>query len=145
MDKFNLNRFIKPQEETYSSAMDELKSGSKYGHWMWFIFPQLEGLGSTEMTKKFSIKSIEEAKAYLKHAILGERLLESCEILLKLEDVSISDVMGFPDDLRLRSSMTLFESASSKNSIFSKVLDEYYESSRDNKTLDLLNTLEKLN
>ena len=145
MDKFNLNRFIKAQEETYSSAMDEIKSGGKYGHWMWFIFPQLEGLGSTEMTKKFSIKSLEEAKAYLKHAILGERLLESCEILLKLEDVSISDVMGFPDDLKLRSSMTLFESASSKNSIFSKVLDEYYESSRDNKTLDLLNILEKLN
>ena len=145
MDKFNLNRFIKAQEETYSSAMDEIKSGSKYGHWMWFIFPQLEGLGSTEMTKKFSIKSLEEAKAYLKNAILGERLLESCEILLKLEDVSISDVMGFPDDLKLRSSMTLFESASSKNSIFSKVLDEYYESSRDNKTLDLLNILEKLN
>ena len=144
MDKFNLNRFIKAQEETYSSAMDEIKSGSKYGHWMWFIFPQLEGLGSTEMTKKFSIKSLEEAKAYLKHAILGERLLESCEILLKLEDVSISDVMGFPDDLKLRSSMTLFESASSKNSIFSKVLDEYYESSRDNKTLGLLNNLEKL-
>ena len=144
MDKFNLNRFIKAQEETYNSAMDELKSGSKYGHWMWFIFPQLEGLGSTEMTKKFSIKSLEEAKAYLKHAILGERLLESCEILLKLEDVSISDVMGFPDDLKLRSSMTLFESASSRNSIFSKVLDEYYESSRDNKTLGLLNNLEKL-
>ena len=144
MDKFNLNRFIKAQEETYSSAMDEIKSGSKYGHWMWFIFPQLEGLGSTEMTKKFSIKSLEEAKAYLKNAILGERLLESCEILLKLEDVSISDVMGFPDDLKLRSSMTLFESASSKNSIFSKVLDEYYESSRDNKTLGLLNNLEKL-
>ena len=94
MDKFNLNRFIKAQEETYSSAMDEIKSGSKYGHWMWFIFPQVEGLGSTEMTKKYSIKSLEEAKAYLKHAILGERLLESCEILLKLEDVSISDVMG---------------------------------------------------
>ena len=145
MDKFKLNRFIKAQEETYNSAMDELKSGSKYGHWMWFIFPQVEGLGSTEMTKKFSIKSLEEAKAYLKHAILGERLLESCEILLKLEDVSISDVMGFPDDLKLRSSMTLFESASSKNSIFSKVIDEYYESSRDNKTLDLLNILEKLN
>ena len=145
MDKFNLNRFIKAQEETYSSAMDEIKSGSKYGHWMWFIFPQVEGLGSTEMTKKFSIKSLEEAKAYLKHAILGERLLESCEILLKLEDVSISEVMGFPDDLKLRSSMTLFESASIKNSIFSKVLDEYYESSRDNKTLDLLNILEKLN
>ena len=145
MDKFNLNRFIKAQEETYSSAMDEIKSGSKYGHWMCFIFPQVEGLGSTEMTKKYSIKSLEEAKAYLKHAILGERLLESCEILLKLEDVSISDVMGFPDDLKLRSSMTLFESASSKNSIFSKVLDEYYESSRDNKTLDLLNILEKLN
>ena len=144
MDKFNLNRFIKAQEETYNSAMDEIKSGSKYGHWMWFLFPQLEGLGSTEMTKKFSIKSLEEAKAYLKNAILGERLLESCEILLKLEDVSISDVMGFPDDLKLRSSMTLFESASSKNSIFSKVLDEYYESSRDNKTLGLLNNLEKL-
>ena len=144
MDKFNLNRFIKAQEETYSSAMDEIKSGSKYGHWMWFIFPQVEGLGSTEMTKKYSIKSLEEAKAYLKHAILGERLLESCEILLKLEDVSISEVMGFPDDLKLRSSMTLFESASSKNSIFSKVLDEYYEGNRDNKTLGLLNNLEKL-
>ena len=144
MDKYNLNRFLEAQKVSYEMAMLELENKRKESHWIWYIFPQIEGLGSTKMTKKFSIKSLEEAKAYLKHTILGERLLESCEILLKLEDVSISDVMGFPDDLKLKSSMTLFESASNKNSIFSKVLDEYYEGNRDNKTLELLNNLEKL-
>ena len=138
MDKYNLTRFIEAQVDSYEPAMLELSQGKKSGHWMWYIFPQIDGLGSTDMTKLYSIKSIEEAKAYLKHPVLGERLIESCKILLTLEDHLISEVMGFPDDLKLKSSMTLFEYASSQNSIFSKVLNIYYEDERDKVSLEIL-------
>ena len=138
MDKYNLTRFIEAQVDSYEPAMLELSLGKKSGHWMWYIFPQIDGLGSTDMTKLYSIKSIEEAKAYLKHPVLGERLIESCKILLTLEDHLISEVMGFPDDLKLKSSMTLFEYASSQNSIFSKVLNIYYEDERDKVSLEIL-------
>ena len=138
MDKYNLTRFIEAQVDSYEPAMLELSQGKKSGHWMWYIFPQIDGLGSTDMTKLYSIKSIEEAKAYLKHPVLGERLIESCKILLTLEDHLISEVMGFPDDLKLKSSMTLFEYASSQNSIFSKVLNIYYEDERDKVSLEII-------
>ena len=138
MDKYNLTRFIEAQVDSYEPAMLELSQGKKSGHWMWYIFPQIDGLGSTDMTKLYSIKSIEEVKAYLKHPVLGERLIESCKILLTLEDHLISEVMGFPDDLKLKSSMTLFEYASSQNSIFSKVLNIYYEDERDKVSLEIL-------
>ena len=127
MDEFNLERFLEAQIFTYEAAMNELSQGKKTGHWIWYIFPQIEGLGSTDMTKQFSIKSTQEANAYLKHPILGERLIESCEILLSLDATSISEVMGFPDDLKLRSSMTLFEYVSLPNSIFRKVLIRYFD------------------
>ena len=97
-DKYNLRRFIEAQSKSYESAMIELSLGKKTSHWMWYIFPQIDGLGSSDIAKLYSIKSIEEAQAYLAHPVLGERLIKSCEILLTLEEVSISDVMGFPDD-----------------------------------------------
>ena len=126
MDKYNLNRFIEAQVDSYESAMGELSRGRKSGHWIWYIFPQIVGLGSSDITKLYSIKSIEEAKAYLEHPVLGQRLFKSCDILLKLEDVSISDVMGFPDDLKLKSSMTLFAHVSTPSSVFSKVLSKFH-------------------
>ena len=138
MDEFNLERFLEAQIFTYEAAMNELSQGKKTGHWIWYIFPQIEGLGSTDMTKLFSIKSTQEASAYLKHPILGERLIESCEILLSLDATSISEVMGFPDDLKLRSSMTLFEYVSLPNSIFRKVLLRYFDNELDETSIKLI-------
>ena len=108
---------------------------------MWYIFPQIDGLGSTDTTKLYSIKSIEEAQAYLDHPVLGERLIKSCEILLTLEGISISDVMGFPDDLKLKSSMTLFEYVSKPNSIFRRVLNEYFEGNLDEVSIEIIKTM----
>ena len=145
MDKYNLNRFIEAQVDSYESAMGELSRGRKSGHWIWYIFPQIDGLGSSDITKLYSIKSIEEAQAYLEHPVLGERLIESCEILLRLEDLSISDIMGFPDDLKLKSSMTLFAQVSPQSSIFSEVLSKYYEDDLDQTSLEIIKRMEKNN
>jgi len=145
MDKYSLNRFIEAQVDSYESAMGELSRGRKSGHWIWYIFPQINGLGSSDITKLYSIKSIEEAQAYLEHPVLGQRLFKSCDILLKLEDVSISDVMGFPDDLKLKSSMTLFTEVSPPSSIFSEVLSKYYEDDLDQTSLEIIKRMEKNN
>ena len=141
MDQFNLKRFIKAQSRSYETAMNELSSGNKTGHWIWYIFPQIDGLGSTDMTKLYSIKSVQEASAYLEHPILGKRLIESCEILLNLDVPSISDVMGFPDDLKLRSSMTLFEYVSEPKSIFKKVLIRYFDNDLDEVSLEIIKAI----
>ena len=141
MDQFNLKRFIKAQSSSYETAMNELSSGNKTGHWIWYIFPQIDGLGSTDMTKLYSIKSVQEASAYLEHPILGKRLIESCEILLNLDAPSISDVMGFPDDLKLRSSMTLFEYVSEPKSIFKKVLIRYFDNDLDEVSLEIIKAI----
>ena len=138
MDEFNLDRFIEAQASSYEAAMFELSLGKKTGHWMWYIFPQIDGLGSTDMAKLYSIKSLKEANAYLEHPILGQRLIDSCEILLNLDAPSISDVMGFPDDLKLKSSMTLFEYASKPNSIFKKVLIRYFDNELDETSIKLI-------
>ena len=138
MDKFNLNRFVEVQTNSYEAAMNELSQGKKMGHWIWYIFPQIEGLGSTDMTKLYSIKSTQEASAYLEHPLLGKRLVESCEILLSLDATSISEVMGFPDDLKLRSSMTLFEYVSKPNSIFRKLLIRYFDNELDETSIKLI-------
>ena len=145
MDKYNLSRFIEAQVDSYESAMGELSRGRKSGHWIWYIFPQIVGLGSSDITKLYSIKSIEEAKAYLEHPVLGQRLFKSCDILLKLEDVSISDVMGFPDDLKLKSSMTLFTEVSPPSSIFSEVLSKYYEDDLDQTSLEIIKRMKENN
>ena len=141
MDQFNLKRFIKAQSSSYETAMNELSSGNKTGHWIWYIFPQIDGLGSTDMTKLYSIKSVQEASAYLEHPLLGKRLIESCEILLNLDVPSISDVMGFPDDLKLRSSMTLFEYVSEPKSIFKKVLMRYFDNDLDKASLEVIKVI----
>ena len=145
MDKYSLNRFIEAQVDSYESAIGELSRGRKSGHWIWYIFPQIVGLGSSDITKLYSIKSIEEAKAYLEHPVLGQRLFKSCDILLKLEDVSISDVMGFPDDLKLKSSMTLFAQVSTSSSIFSEILSKYYEDDLDQTSLEIIKIMEENN
>jgi len=141
MDEFNLKRFVEAQTISYEAAMYELSLGKKTGHWIWYIFPQIEGLGSTDMTKLYSIKSTQEASAYLEHPLLGKRLAESCEILLSLDATSISNVMGFPDDLKLRSSMTLFEYVSMPNSIFRKVLIRYFDNELDEASIKIIKAI----
>ena len=138
MDKYNLSRFLEAQMVTYEGAMLELARGNKKSHWIWYIFPQIEGLGRSDTAKLYSIKSLEEGRAYLEHPVLGQRLVEACEILLSLKDSSMDEVMGFPDDLKLLSSMTLFEVVSDSNSIFTKMIEFYYEGRRDKASLDII-------
>ena len=141
MDEYNLNRFVEAQIVTYEGAMLELARGMKESHWIWYIFPQIEGLGRSDTAKLYSIKSLEEGRAYLGHPVLGPRLIEACEILLNLKDASIDEVMGFPDDLKLLSSMTLFEFISGSNSIFTKVIDVYFDSEQDENSIKLIKEL----
>ena len=140
MDQYNLNRFIEAQMAIYEGAMLELARGRKDSHWVWYIFPQIEGLGNSETIKLYAIKSLEEGRAYLKHPVLGPRLIKACEILLSLKDASMNDVMGFPDDLKLLSSMTLFEALSDSNSIFTKIIELYFDDERDETSLEIINT-----
>src|SRR5712671_4098617 len=109
-DPFDLRRFLSAQEDTYARVVAELRSGQKRSHWMWFIFPQIDGLGHSATTKHFAIKSIQEARQYLTHPVLGTRLVECAEAVLAVEGRSIAEIFGYPDDLKLKSSMTLFES-----------------------------------
>ena len=141
MDQYNLNRFIEAQMTTYEGAMLELTRGRKDSHWIWYVFPQIEGLGRSDTAKLYSIKSLEEGRAYLEHPVLGPRLVEACEILLSLKDASMDEVMGFPDNLKLLSSMTLFETLSDSNSIFTKIIELYFDDVRDDASLKILQRL----
>ena len=138
MDEYNLNRFVEAQIVTYEGAMLELARGRKKSHWIWYIFPQIVGLGSSDTTKFYSIKSLEEGRAYLEHSVLGPRLIKACEILLNLKDTSMDEVMGFPDDLKLLSSVTLFEAISEPNTIFTKIIEIYFDGERDKTSLEIL-------
>ena len=138
-DKFNLNRFVAAQAKIYAQVLLELKSGKKQSHWMWFIFPQIEGLGQSLTSKQYAITGIAESEAYLNHPLLGTRLVECTNILISLSDLSAEDIFGFPDDLKLKSSMTLFSTVSEGNPVFTEVLDKYFGGVRDEKTLLLLN------
>jgi len=141
MDQYNLNRFIEAQMTTYEGAMLELTRGRKESHWVWYIFPQIEGLGRSDTAKLYSIKSLEEGRAYLEHSVLGPRLIKACEILLSLKDASMDEVMGFPDDLKLLSSMTLFEALSDSSSIFTKIIEIYFDDERDETSLEIIKSL----
>jgi uncharacterized protein (DUF1810 family) len=134
-DPFELKRFLAAQEGVYATALGELERGSKQTHWMWFIFPQIEGLGSSPMSRLYAIKSIEEATAYRTHPLLGARLTKCAQALLAHDDKSASDIMGFPDDMKLRSCMTLFARVSDAGSVFHQVLDKYFAADPDQRTL----------
>ena len=141
MDQYNLNRFVNAQLTTYECAMLELTQGRKESHWIWYIFPQIEGLGSSDTAKLYAIKSLEEGRAYLRHPELGPRLIEACEILLSLKDASMDEVMGFPDDLKLQSSMTLFETLPDSSSIFTKIIEIYFDDQRDKASLRIIESI----
>ena len=140
-DPFDLSRFTPAQERIYDRVLAELRSGQKRTHWMWYIFPQIDGLGHSTTTKHYAIKSIEEARQYLNHPVLGTRLLECAEAVLAVEGRSVSEIFGYPDDLKLKSSMTLFETVADKRSVFVRVLDKYFHGERDVRTLHLLEKL----
>ena len=137
-DPYNLNRFVQAQEENYEQALLELRSGRKRTHWMWYIFPQIDGLAVSATAKRYAIKSVEEAKAYVEHPILGPRLLECAEAVLRIEGRSATEIFGSPDDLKLRSCATLFACVLPAGSVFARLLQKYYRGGRDEKTLQLL-------
>ena len=137
-DSFDLNRFLSAQEGVFEVALSELKRGRKRTHWMWFIFPQLAGLGSSGTSKKYAIRTLDEARAYLAHPVLGPRLLACCQAILCVPGRSASEIMGYPDDLKLRSSMTLFALASDSHPEFRQVIDRHYDGQLDPRTLELL-------
>ena len=122
-----LNRFIQAQENTYHIALNEIREGKKQSHWMWFIFPQVHGLGKSLISQKYSIKNYDEAKDFINHDILGSRLIEITKALVKLENKSAKQIFGTPDYLKLKSSLTLFNIISTRNLIFSNALDKYFK------------------
>ena len=140
---FNLNRFISAQEEVYDRVLKELKNGEKRSHWMWYIFPQLDGLAQSTISKYYAIRSKAEALAYLNHPLLGSRLNECANMVLDIEGKTVSEIFGYPDDLKLKSCMTLFSKVAT-DSVFIRVLNKYFQGERDTKTLQLLK-LENIN
>jgi uncharacterized protein (DUF1810 family) len=138
VDPHNLSRFVQAQEQTYDQALSELRLGRKQSHWMWYVFPQLDGLGSSPVAKLYSIKSDEEARAYLKHPTLGPRLVECAEAILSVDGKSAREILGSPDDLKLKSCATLFAQVSPPGSVFERILEKFYDGERDAATLRLL-------
>jgi uncharacterized protein (DUF1810 family) len=137
-DPYELERFVAAQRSTYDAALHELKRGEKRSHCIWYIFPQVAGLGSSSMAERYAIKSRREAQAYLNHPVLGARLVECAKALLQVANKTAEEVMGYPDYLKLRSSMTLFAALSAPDSPFQAVLDRYFFGERDSKTTDYL-------
>lgn len=132
-----LDRFVKAQEYDYTIALNEIRNGKKRSHWMWYIFPQIKGLGYSSMAQYYGIQNHKEAEEYLNHPLLGMRLREITTVLLNLESVNASEIFGYPDDIKLKSSMSLFYLVSNAE-IFKKVLEKYFDGNIDDKTIELL-------
>lgn len=139
-DPFHLSRFVQAQEGIYDRALAEIRSGRKRSHWMWFVFPQYAGLGFSSMSQEYAIKSIEEARAYLNHPVLGPRIVECAQGVLGVEGRSAHEIFGSPDDMKLRSSATLFAHVAGPGNFFKQVLQKYFDSRPDPKTMQLLAT-----
>lgn len=139
MEAYSLERFVEAQRWDYPAALSEIKSGRKLSHWMWYIFPQMRGLGTSNMAYKFGIAGLDEARAYMAHPILSNRLIEITEELLKHKNKSAEDVFGYVDALKLKSSMTLFSLVSDEGSVFHLAIDQFFRGEVDLKTLELVN------
>ncbi|MES2355496.1 MAG: DUF1810 domain-containing protein [Pseudomonadota bacterium] len=137
-DPYNLQRFVIAQHPVYAQVSNELREGCKRGHWMWFIFPQIQGLGQSPLSVQFAISSLEEAKAYLAHSILGQRLRECTQLVNLVDGRSIEEIFGYPDDMKFRSSMTLFAHAASANRVFMAALEKYFDGEFDGGTVGRL-------
>ncbi len=142
-DPFNLSRFLEAQERFYDAALAEIRNGQKRTHWMWFVFPQIDGLGFSSTTRYYAIKSLEEARQYLNHPLLGKRLAECAQALLEVQGQSISTIFDYPDDLKVKSCMTLFASTSEQPEVFVRVLEKYFNGERDTRTLQILEDLKQ--
>jgi uncharacterized protein (DUF1810 family) len=138
MKSNGLPRFLIAQNQVYLRALGEIKTGRKTSHWMWYIFPQIAGLGHSDTAKFYAISDMEEATAYLQHPVLGRHLVEITRALLDIEGASASDIFGSPDDMKLRSSMTLFSGVEGADPVFKQVLDRYFDGNPDPLTLRLL-------
>ena len=139
MDINSLERFVEAQAKTYEIALNEIKNGKKRTHWMWFIFPQLRGLGTSNMAHIYGISGLDEAKAYIEHPVLSERLYELCNELLKHKDKTAFEIFGSIDGMKLKSSMTLFSLVSKNHSIFDEVLECFFNGKKDEITVNLIN------
>jgi uncharacterized protein (DUF1810 family) len=137
-DPYNLARFLQAQGQYYERALSEITNGRKRSHWMWFIFPQFDGLGTSETSKQYAVKSVAEARAYLEHPVLGPRLVKCAEAVLHAGGRAALEIFGSPDDMKLRSCATLFGLVSPEASVFRRVLDKYFDGQRDNETLRLI-------
>ena len=142
-DPFDLERFVRAQDGVYEAALAELRAGRKRSHWMWFVFPQLAGLGTSPMAERYAIGGLAEARAYLGHPALGPRLRECAETLLAVEGRTAHEILDSPDDLKLRSCATLFAAVAPPGSPFERLLGKYYGGERDRATLRLLGTAER--
>ena len=134
----DLERFVEAQEPVIARVLQELTAGRKESHWMWFVFPQIAGLGMSAMSQRFAIRSRDEAIAYRRHGVLGPRLAECARLLLRHDGVPIREIMGAPDDQKLRSSMTLFRAVDDRVPEFQGVLDTFFDGAADERTLELL-------
>lgn len=141
-DPFNLTRFTSAQAPDYNRALSELRAGAKHSHWMWYVFPQFAGLGRSSLSQRYAIRSRAEAEAYLAHPMLGPRLLECAAALLAHRDRSAREIMGTPDDLKLRSSATLFATVSDEP-VFKELLDQFFDGQPDPETLRLMREAER--
>jgi uncharacterized protein (DUF1810 family) len=139
-DPFDLKRFVHAQAPVYRTVVDELRAGRKVSHWMWFVFPQLRGLGRSPMAARYGISSLEEARAYLEHELLGPRLHECAQLVNQVQGRSIDEIFGSPDDVKLCSSMTLFACATEDNEDFLALINRYYWGQQDPRTLAQLRT-----
>jgi uncharacterized protein (DUF1810 family) len=141
-DRYDLERFLEAQRRTYDGALVEIRGGLKRSHWMWFVFPQLAGLGHSTMSRRYAVHGIAQARSYLAHPVLGARLAECADALLALSGRTAHEIFGDPDDLKLCSSMTLFAAAAGPDSVFARVLERYFGGVPDARTLGLLGSLE---
>ena len=137
-DSFNLARFVEAQAGDYERALSEIRAGRKRSHWMWYVFPQFEGLGNSPTSRHYAIRSPEEAAAYLAHPVLGTRLLECAAAALKIQGRSALEIFGSPDDMKLRSCATLFAYVSPDGSVFHRVIDQFFQGQHDERTIELL-------
>ena len=137
-NNYNLERFIEAQRRNYENALSEIKKGKKQSHWMWYIFPQVKGLGFTSTSNYYSIIDLNEADAYLQHEILGKRLIQICNELLLLKSNNAREIFGTPDDMKLKSSMTLFASLENADPVFETVLQKFFKGDKDQKTINII-------
>lgn len=138
MESTDLKKFLDAQDQDYYGALSEIISGRKSGHWMWYIFPQILGLGTTSTSVKYAIKNMQHASRYFQHPVLGKRLIEISEAILSLQGRSSNQILGSPDDLKLKSSMTLFNLIPDTDPVFQKVLDKYFDGNEDKRTIDFI-------